>query len=228
MFAKSLQKLLELKEGEKLKEGGKFNKLFITDENGKVSINGQWEFSNPLDRNDGITLYKYLMYLYAGALAGAVNIITMEKQWKGLNRDILKMSNEDFKNFLKGNDDLMNNSFLCIGKAKIDTPTKVFNGAINELRKEMNNCVKKNKIIINNEILTNINKEFWKKFYGIKECYRGLYYPSFPRFYFNIKRGLKKLFGCQDFSYASKEYKKIFENIFNTLDSTKESNKIKK
>lgn len=100
MFAKPLQKLLELKEGEK------FNKLFITNDNGKVSINGRLEFSNSPEGNDGITLYKYLMYLYAGALAGAMNIITMKKTMKGLNRDILKMSNEDFKNFLKEKDTL--------------------------------------------------------------------------------------------------------------------------
>ena len=222
MFAKPLQKLL------KLKEGGKFNELFITNDNGKVSINGQWEFSNSPEGNDGITLYKYLMYLYAGALAGAMNIITMEKQWKGLNRNILKMSDKDFKKFLEETDDLMNNSFLCIGKAKIDTPTKVFNGAINELRKEMNDCVKQNKIIINNQTLCNINNKFLKKINDIRWCYRESFYPSFPRFYFNIKRGLKKLFGYQDFSYA-KKYKNVFNDIFCSLNKSKKTNnKIKK
>lgn len=123
----------------------------------------------------------------------------------------------------------MNNSFLCIGKAKIDTPTKVFNSAINELRKEMNYCVKHNKIIIiNNEILDNINNKFWEKINDIKCCYRESFYPSFPRFYFNIKRDLKKLFGYQDFSYA-KKYKDVFEDIFSSLnESKKTNNKIKK
>ena len=212
MFAESLQKLLELKEDKK------FSELFITSDNGKTSINK--EKFNELKGDDRITLYKYLMYLYAGALAIEVNKKMNKTISKGLNYDILKMSNKDFKNFLQTHEPLMNNSVVFKHGANVDTPIEIFNKAINGMKEQM--LRSKDKIL--EKIILNLKENIFL----IQTATEGIYYPKFPRFYFNIKRGLKKLFGCQDFSYASKEYKEIFENIFNTLDSTKESNKIKK
>ena len=215
-FINSLKEILELKEGKK------FNELFKINKNGVMRIK---EITlHDINADDRTTLYKYIIYLYAGALAMKVNKTMNETKSKGLNYDILKMSNTDFENFLITNKPLMNNSFAQKYDADVKTSTEIFNDTINEMKKYLTETEEKRLI----NIIYNIEKIFRGGANDIELNYRPTFHPKFPRFYFNIKRGLKKLFGCQDFSYASKEYKEIFENIFNTLDSTKGSNKIKK
>ena len=63
--------------------------------------NGEYKVSQKLSDIEKTKMCKYLMYLFAGALAKDVNKVTGDVLAKGLNKKIKDMSNEDFVQYVK-------------------------------------------------------------------------------------------------------------------------------
>lgn len=190
------------------------------------------------------TMCKYLLYLFAGALAKDVHIATGNVLHKGLNEKIKDMGDDKFYELLgklADKDDkktkLMNETgaykytnkdehlgkIITIGILPAETETDEYTPShrFNKAVKDVAGCMKK---WIKGEVE---NEDFCSQFIGCFNTCREelslklvLLRNCWKRPGINIARCFKRFFGKQDFSFVSSKYKKVFEPL-NLEDASK-------
>lgn len=239
-------------------EDNKYQDIKLTD---WFDENNRYKVKKNLGKDQKVAMCKYLMYLFAGALAKDVNKATGDVLAKGLNKKIKDMNNEDFVQYVKkiyidpedcieenakgrtySRTKLMNDTASCKSLFGIKIrPSGYYNDGIWKMScyildflgeiKEGKDMIytlgngekgkfkldflsKREKDNILQDCANNFNEYRNKIFTGDLK-----YIPVYNRPFINAKRVLKKLFGTQDFSYASNKYKNVFACF--DLDKTK-------
>lgn len=224
-FIEALKQLKEVGSKDKKYQDIKIEEWF--DEN-----NG-YKVKEDLRKKDKITMCKYLMYLFAGALAEDVHVATGNTIHKGLNKKIKDMSDKDFCKLLKKIVDnkttLMNETgayrwgrvpiipFFAL-EPNTCTPSGAFNDGIQQVAIMMSDSLN----------LQQTNDEFIKKFLTIfnetrTEIQKAKKFDRccIKRPGINIARCFKRFFGKQDFSYTNSKYEPVFKPL-NLKDTNKD------